>query len=490
MFRQSSGSMPFRFNLTFILLSALGCMFAWLFNMDVLLGLFLFVTIASLCIVILCFVKVELAYFLLLIIGWFGFYFSTYVTNGNLPMGLIFDCVVLINFLSLLGSHRDVRASWRQFIKEPVIGLMLLSSAYGFLEIFNPNAGFSSSNWLGVRKVTEAILLQFVAYNLFDNYKMIRRYTFAVLIVATLCALYGCFQQWHGLAPWELSAIMANPLSFALLWAAGDFRKFSTLPDPAAFGILMAVCSVFFLVLAIYEKDRRLRLTYFICVIPMILGLGYSGTRTAYAVLLAGIGFFVLFNFDKPAIRKFGAVMVLVFLFLMFGPFQGNPTVFRFRTTFMGTKDESYKVRVIARAFIKPYIQRHPFGGGLGTTGFNGAIEHPGNPLANFMPDGAYVQRAAEQGWIGLLINCVLYFFILKTGIQAYFRVKDPRIKVYYAAGVSCIFAWYIGDYAQLAVGGPSDIGIYFMFIAMILKQKDYDNEREPQTEGQPQLAV
>jgi putative inorganic carbon (HCO3(-)) transporter len=458
---------------------ALGCLFAWLFQQDLLLGLIFFALIMAFCVVIFCFIKVDLAYFLLLIIGWFGAYFCTYATNGNLPVGLIFDCIVLVNFLALLGSRRDVKASFRQFIKEPVILLSLLGSAYGVLEIFNPNAGLSSSNWLGVRKVIEMILLQFTAYCLFDNYRMIRRYTFAVLIVSTLCAAYGCFQEWHGLAPWELSMIMSDPHTFALLWAGGEFRKFSTLYDPAAFGILMAVCAIFFIILGINEQNRRLRITYFACVIPMILGMGYSGTRTAYAILLAGIVFFILFNIDKPAIRKFGAFMVVVFLAVMFGPFSGNGTIRRFRTTFLGTKDESYKVRIIARAFIKPYIQRHPFGGGLGTTGFNGALEHPGNPLAGFMPDGAYVQRAAELGWIGLLINVILYFLILKTGIQAFFRVKDPRIKVYYAAAVSCIFAFYVGDYAQLAVGGPADICIYFMFIAMILKRKDYDKEYE-----------
>lgn len=464
-----------------LFLPALGCLFAWLFQFDMLLGVIFFAVIIAICIVIFCFLKVELAYFLLLPTGWFGAYICTYATAGQVPIGIVFDCIVLVNFLALLGSHRDVKASWRQFLKEPVILLSLLGSAYGILEIFNPNAGFSSSNWLGVRKVVESILLQFVAYNLFDNYRMIRRYTYAVLIVATTCALYGCWQEWHGLAPWELSLIMSDPHTFALLWAGGEFRKFSTLYDPAAFGIMMAICSVFFIILGINEKSRRLKFTFFACAIPMILGMGYSGTRTAYAVLLAGIAFFILFNFDKPAIRKFGAFAVVVFLIVMFGPFSGNSTIRRFRSTFMGTKDESYKVRIIARAFIKPYIQRHPFGGGLGTTGFNGAMEHPGNPLAGFMPDGAYVQRAAELGWIGLGINIILYFFILKTGIQAFFRVKDPRIKVYYAAAVSCIFAFYVGDYAQLAVGGPADICIYFMFIAIILKRKDYDKEYELQ---------
>lgn len=464
-----------------LFLPALGCLFAWLFNFNIVLGLILFAIIFGVCLLIVCFVHLEFGYFLLHFIGWFGYYVCTYAAGGQVPIGTIFDLLVLINFLALAASRRDVRASWRQFVKEPVIMLTLLGSAYGFLEILNPNSTPSSSDWQGARKFLEVVLLLFTAYNLFDNYKIIRRYTFLVLIISTLCGIYGCFQEWHGLAPWELAAIMSDPHSFALLWAGGEFRKFSFLWDPAAFGIIMAVCAVFFIILGINEKKRWLQLTFFVCVIPMILGMGYSGTRTAYAVLLAGIGFFILFNFDKPAIRKFGAFAVVIFLIVMFGPFSGNSTVRRFRSTFMGTKDESYKVRMVARAFIKPYIQRHPIGGGLGTTGFNGEIEHPGNPLAGFMPDGAYVQRAAELGWIGLLINVILYFFILKTGIQAYFRVKDPRIKVYYAAAVSCIFAFYIGDYAQLAVGGPADICIYFMFIAIILKQKDYDKEYELQ---------
>ncbi|HZE84777.1 MAG TPA: hypothetical protein VE035_10720, partial [Puia sp.] len=191
------------------------------------------------------------------------------------------------------------------------------------------------------------------------------------------------------------------------------------------------------------------------------------------------IVFFILFNIDKASIRKFGAFMLLVFLVIQFGPFSGNGTVRRFRSTFAGSKDESYKVRVISRAFIQPYIRRHPIGGGMGTTGFNGAIEHPGNPLANFQPDGAYVTRGAEMGWIGLAINIMLYFLILKTGIQAFFQVKDQRIKAYYSAGVSSIFAFYVGDYAQLAVGGPPDVGIYFAIIAIILKQKHYDKDLE-----------
>lgn len=464
-----------------LLLVGIACIFAWILASDLLVGIVIFAALITLVISMVCFVNVVAGFYTMLFVGFFICFINAALFKGNLPVGVVFDGLVFINFMGLLVSRKDFRQQWKAFVKHPVIILMILSFFYGLLEMFNPNTmGASSSNILGVRKFLEYILILFTAYVLLYSYERIRQYTFVLLILCTISALYGCVQEWHGLFPWEMQAIMADPLAYALLFSGGEFRKFGTLPDPAAFGIVMAVCALFFIILAIYEKNARIRFLFFFCVIFMILGMSYSGTRTAYAVILAGIVFFILFNIDKPAIQKFGVVMAFIFLALMYGPFSGNSTIRRFRTTFEGTKDESYKVRMINRAFIKPYIQHHPIGGGMGTTGLSGAIEHPGNPLANFMPDGAYVTRAAETGWIGLLINCVIYFVILKTGIQAYFRVKDKRIKVYYAAGVSCIFAFYVGDYAQLAVGEPPDVGIYFAIIAMILKQPDYDKNPEP----------
>lgn len=466
--------------LGYLLLAGIACFFAWLLVKDLLLGMAFFVALLGIFLVFFLLINVQAGFYLMLFFGFFGSFFSNALLNGNLPIGTIFDCIVLINFLGLVISHRDFRQQWKIFIRQPLVMLMFLTFLYSILEMFNPNTmGASASNWLGIRKFLEFILILFTAYMLLDSYRMIRRYTFIILTFATICAIYGCIQEWHGLFPWELRAIMADPHAYALLFAGGTFRKFSTLYDPAAFGIIMAACSVFFIVLSIYEKNWRTRLITIACTIFMILGMSYSGTRTAYAVILAGIVFFILLNINVPAIQKFGIFMGFVFLALMFGPFSGIGTIRRFRTTFDGAKDESYKVRLINRDFIKPFIHHHPIGAGMGTTGFNGAIEHPGNPVANFQPDGAYVTRAAEMGWIGLAINLILYFFILKAGIQAFFRVKDQRVKAYYAAGVSTIFAFYVGDYAQLAVGGPGDVGIYFGIIAMILKRNDYDKSIE-----------
>ena len=205
--------------------------------------MFFFGVLIVFCTAILCFTKVEFGFYFLFFLGFFGYYLSNHLTDGQLPVGLIFDIVVLIIFLGLMASRKDFKSSWKEFCRIPLVMLMFLTFIYGILEMFNPNTmGASASNWLGVRKFLEFILVLFVAYILLDSYQKIRRYTMIVLFVATICAIYGCIQQWFGLAPWELSAIMADPHAYALLWAGGEFRKFSTLPDPAAFGIIMAVC--------------------------------------------------------------------------------------------------------------------------------------------------------------------------------------------------------------------------------------------------------
>jgi len=39
---------------------------------------------------------------------------------------------------------------------------------------------------------------------------------------------------------------MADANRFGLIFINGDFRKFSTMSDPTAYGVLMAACAVFF----------------------------------------------------------------------------------------------------------------------------------------------------------------------------------------------------------------------------------------------------
>jgi cell division protein FtsW (lipid II flippase) len=136
-------------------------------------------------------------------------------------------------------------------------------------------------------------------------------------------------------------------------------------------------------------------------------------------------------------------------------------------------------VRVVARTFIQPYIRSHPIGGGLGTTGFSGGRDHPGHYLANFQPDSSYVKRAAETGWIGLAIICLLYYLTLQAGLTAYFRAASVATKTLAAACTTSLFAFYVAEFAQVAIGGVSDVVVYYPILAIILKLKNYEVDAE-----------
>lgn len=466
--------------LGYLFITGLACLFGVLLSKDMMAGLGLFGGLAGICFLVLCFTNVEAGFYVLMFVAFFAYFFSGLFFRGNMPIGIIFDCLVLVNFLGLLFSRKDFRISLKYFSKIPVVIYFCVIFFYNIVEMFNPNSmGASATNVNGLRKFLDYIIILFTAYMLLDSLEKIRKYTIMLLIAASLCAFYGCLQQWHGLFDWELQQIMSDPLSFGLLFVNGEFRKFGTMSDPSAYGLLMSGCTIFFLILSIYEKKTVYRLAFIGGSILMILATGYSGTRTAYATMLAGLGFFVLLNIDKPPIQKFGLVTLVVFLILLFGPFSSISTVRRFRTTFIGTQDESYKVRVMSRQFIQPYIRSHPIGGGLGTTGFNGAKEHPGHFLANFMPDGSYVAKATETGWIGLALICILYYLIMRMGIMGFFKARDEKIKIYYAACLSSLFSFYVGEYAQIAIGGVTDSVVYFPFIAIMLNLKYFDRDAE-----------
>jgi putative inorganic carbon (HCO3(-)) transporter len=134
------------------------------------------------------------------------------------------------------------------------------------------------------------------------------------------------------------------------------------------------------------------------------------------------------------------------------------------------------------RASKQPYLRSHPFGGGLGTTGPSGRRFTPGHELAGFPPDSGYLRKALETGWIGLLIVCALYFTILRFGVRKYFIANTERYKMLCAACTSSIFAFYLAEFGQEAIGQITDIVIYYPMIAILLRVDQFKGFRQPAT--------
>jgi hypothetical protein len=99
-------------------------------------------------------------------------------------------------------------------------------------------------------------------------------------------------------------------------------------------------------------------------------------------------------------------------------------------------------------AYIQPFIQRNPIGGGLGSTGKWGEQFASGSYLSQFKPGSGYVRLAAETGWVGLLLYVLWITSVMAAGIRAYFRAPSPEQRTWAAALLCFFFVMVLGNYA------------------------------------------
>ncbi len=461
----------------YILFPLAAILFGYLFAQQTIMGIGLAGGLIGVSILILCFVNTEAGLYVNMIYSFFAAAFMRFF-YADLPTGVISDVLIVATLFSLFVRRVNLKTTLNQFIHTPVVIAVLVILFYLIIEMFNPY-GHSFSGWYQTfRKYLDTLFLLFIAYKVLDNKPAIKRFLTTLFILCAICAIYACIQQWHGLFDKEREWVMADEIRFGLIFIDGDFRKFSTMSDPTAFGIIMASCGILFSIIAIHEKNKRTKAVLIGGLIFMFLGMAYSGTRTANAMAAAGFVMFILLTLNKKTTKIFAVVLVLAYIFIMYAPIYGNSTINRFRTTFQGSDDESYKVRETNRAFIQPYIYTHPIGGGLCTTGALGTLYNPSSYLAGFPPDSGYLKIALETGWIGLIIICVLYFTVMKNMIRGYFETNNDNTKVLYAACAGSIFSFYIAYFAQDAIGQITDTVVYYPLIALTLRLRYFDKEQ------------
>jgi putative inorganic carbon (hco3(-)) transporter len=458
----------------------LALLFGYLMAKDMTIGIMLMAGVFGLFIVVLCISNPLTGLYIVMVFAFFINFLITlvsYLAKTSMPVGLFFDILVSATMIGVIMQRNGFKQKLSQFTKHPLTICVIVAICFNCIQFFNPNSPSPTDNVQALRKAIGYLLVMVIAYMMLDSYDKMRQFFKLLFILALISALYGVKQKIFGFFGYELEVLMADPLGWGLVFNYGDVRISSTMSDPASFGIAMSVCAVLFSIIGMHEKRSFQRAVLFGGAIIMILAVGYSGTRTAYAVLIIGLAFFIMLNIHKKSTRIFATITVPIVLFLLYAPIYGNMTIQRFRTTFAGSKDQSYKVRVLSRAFIQPYIQSHPIGGGTGTTGYDGARNHPGHALAMFQPDSGYVKRAAEAGWSGLIMICVLYTTALITSVKGYFRTKNENVKVIAAGCAAVLFAFYIAEFTQQAIGQMTDVVIYYPILAMLLRLKEYDNE-------------
>lgn len=391
------------------------------------------------------------------------------------PLGTLMDGMEVLFILGLFIQMK--KDPTRGHFKGAISTVIFCWILYNLLEVLNPYADSQLAWVYTVRTVAVVMLTYFVfVYN-------IRTKAFIKIIIklwlglSLFAALYAFKQQYIGFFAFEEAYLNSDPNIANLLFIGGEWRKFSIFSDPVSFSYNMVVSSLLCIGLMTGPLSKAKKIGLGILTSLFLLAMLFSGTRGAYVLTPVALILFAILNYNKKvmiAAVVFGAIMLV----LIFIP-TSNYTLFRFQSAFKPSDDASFNVRKINQKRIQPFIQSHPLGGGLGSTGEWGERFSPGSFLASFPPDSGYVRVAVEMGWLGLLIFCTLIFIILRTGIINYYAIRDPELKSYCLSMVLVVFAFHVGNYPQEAlVQFPSNV-YFYLVTAIIVVTRRIDNEQK-----------
>lgn len=419
-----------------------------------------------------CLVDPIGGYYLLIFIAFFSEYPGR-LLNKPLPVTTFVEILVLVLFIGTYWQAGKDENQKGNLLKYPISILLVINTLYYIIELFNPNMG-PPAGWLFTSKrLIVEILIFVISYRLINTPDRFRYFLKFWIMMSLIAALYGCFQQWFGLLPMELSSL--DEREFVILYQGGVIRKFSFLEGVVTFGSLCGLMAVITIIFAIHEKDRKRKYQLVFISFIFFLGMAYSGTRTFTLMIPAGLALYVLMTLKHKATITTLFIMLMGLLVVFFAPIN-NPTLNRMRSTF-NSQDESLNVRIVNRRSVQPYIYSHPIGGGVAASGIEGLRFNPTHPLAGFPPDSQLLKMALDIGWIGLVLMMLLFLMVLYQGIHYYFRMKNEEYKKYTLATTCAIFAVMVTLYAQVTIGQMPTVLFIFGMMSIYKRLMEFDEK-------------
>ena len=394
----------------------------------------------------------------------------------DLPYGLSLDLLLVVLALGVI--MKQIRERDLSFAKNPIslpIGVWVF---YSLIQVINPVATSKLAWAFTVRSVALLILLYFIASYALNSYRRVINIYKFMLGLGFVSALYGLKQEFFGFTDFETVWLYSDPTRFQLIFQWSRMRIFSFFSDPTNYGIYMSYMSVMCFILMIGKFKLWQKGVLGIAGISMLLAIAYAGSRTPVVLVPFGFAVFTMLSLKRNVIIAMGIVGLLGSAFLLKS--TGNAVLFRIQSAFMPDKSgDTMDVRESNQEKIKPFIQAHPFGGGLGSVGEWGERFSPGSFLAGFPPDSGFVRVAVELGWIGYLLYCWLLFVIVSMGIRYYLRVKNEQMKIIYLAITTMMFMLILASYVQEAIVQlPTSIHFYIC-LAIIARLKDFEAEAD-----------
>lgn len=429
--------------------------------------------------------------FLLFLLALFQFYksgFPAFAMIMMLPvlvLGVIFSfryrmllfwALFTINYLIMM---RDLPVSLPASVPNEALELLLLGIAiivvedfpfhrinnlmfltlgcwcvFCLIEILNDTCdlGMNIGAWYtGARMMAFQMMYAFLVFTLYlSNPKRVVQY----LIVWGCFALFAVFWVWKqkymGLTDKETSWLYGRGANTHILYGGSLIRYFSIYSDAANFGIGIASTAVAFIIFAIHAKIKMLRWFFLFVGLVCAWGMFPSGTRTAIACFIAGMGFYVILSKSiKIAIPFSIAFGVFVFILAFTTIGNGNQQIRRMRSAF-DKNDASANQRTINQETMRKYMNDAPWGIGLGMGYDNVPANNKYRLMSTIAPDSEYVFIWLRTGKIGITTFLILTAIMLAGGCWiSLFTIKSHSLRGI-AAGLCCAFvSQQLGGYGN-----------------------------------------
>lgn len=452
---------------------------------NILAGIGLIAGLLGITAVMICLFDSRLGLYISCGISFFVFYVNRMV-GDILPVGVVSDILIAITFVGLYFRKTALKSRFWTLAHSAITYVYLLFTVFLIVEAFNPSM-HNIQGWIfGFRKFLNFLMIYFVGLHVFKTFDDVKEFFMVWIGLAFFCGFYGCFQEWVGLLPFEEHWVTSDPRKYALYFQGGTIRKWSFLSDPTSFGIRMANTIIFALILAMGPVSKKLKRYLVIGSIFMALGMAYSGTRTAYAMIPVGVILYILMTITSRKTLLVAIGFVMLFAGILFAPIHSNGTINRIRSAFTFSEDDSYNIRDVNRHMIQPYIWSHPIGGGVTTSGVAGEIYNPGHTLAGFPTDSGLLKSAVETGWLGLTLTLLIQFIVMQQCIHAYYRSRKPMFRVFYVGIAATTFSLLIGNYAQDAIGQIPGCFLYFCSLSAIVRLQAIEKEEKESVHVHP----
>lgn len=321
-------------------------------------------------------------------------------------------------------------------------------AVYTAAEVANPSA--VTEAWIFSRNlIYNTLLVSLLTVLLITSYKQVHRLLIMLSIFSLIAVIKTLIQRYIGFDDTEMTWLMESEAYKTHLLPQG-IRYFSIFSDAGNFGSNMGFIATIYTIMAIFTRNRNLKIYYFFVALSSTYAMFMSGTRGAIFVPLGGLLLFSLISKNIKLMFFSGILGICIYIFFAHTYIgESHQMISRMRTAFRPSKDASFNVRMENQKQLAEYMKYKPFGEGLGLGGVE-ARKYAIRLTTQIPNDSTYVKIWTETGIIGIILYLGIYISSLVWGCYLImFKIKNKELQGLLTAIACGIFGMMVSAYGN-----------------------------------------